>query len=303
MLNPGSTQTLLIVDDSPENIKILHQILKDKYTIYFATNGNKALELAHRHNPDLILLDIMMPEMDGYTTCIKLKEAQQTQDIPVIFITALTDEEKHIHGLEVGAVDYITKPFHREIIKLRVNLHLELKRHRDYFEQLSYLDGLTGLANRLRFDTIFAYEWEHSTRRKDCLALLLLDIDYFKQYNDTYGHLLGDDCLKRVSQCLQKSVNRSSDLVSRYGGEEFIVLLPSTDLAGAQIVAERIRQNIEALHIPHLSSQHKNVTISLGVGSIAPRQGQKAQDFLQNVDDALYRAKSHGRNCLKTVEK
>lgn len=188
-------EKILIDDDDPTSIITLGEVLKDKYDIFVATNGEEALKRAKNELTDLILLDIMMPGMDGYEVCRRLKEDKVTEKIPVIFITSKNSEEDEAVGLELGAVDYFTKPFRIPIIKARIKNHLELKRKSDILASLSFTDGLTGVANRRRFDEAVEYEWKRAQRSSQPLSLILIDIDDFKLYNDNYGHLAGDECL------------------------------------------------------------------------------------------------------------
>ncbi len=304
MTEPLSKPTVLIVDDIPMNIKILGDALKSDYTVRFATDGTKALEIATSSpTPDLILLDIMMPGMDGYDVCRALKKENDTRSIPIIFITAMTQEEDEAKGLELGAVDYITKPFSLPIVKMRIKTHIELKRHRDMLENLSFLDGLTGIPNRRRFDECFDLEWKRSERSSAFLSVIMVDIDLFKQFNDFYGHPHGDDCLKLVAKTLATSVKRASDCVARYGGEEFVCILPNTDIQGAIQVGDAMRQNVETLRMPHeRSSVADHVTISLGAATIIPTRDQSRFGLLEVADKNLYRAKADGRNCLKSTD-
>lgn len=290
-------QSILIVDDESKSIKILNNILKDEYKVFFATNGKNAIEFAERQKPDLILLDVMMPDMDGYEVCKKLKSSVTTKDIIVIFITAMSQETHEITGLGVGAVDYISKPFNHDIVKLRVNINLELKKHREFLENLSQIDGLTGIANRLKFDDYLDHEWKRAKRIKAQLSLIMIDIDYFKQFNDVYGHIAGDECLKRVAKTLAQSSQRSVDLVARYGGEEFVCVLPNSDADGALVVAENMRQMVASLNILHSNSKAaSHVTISMGVSCVVPTRDSNSKNLIDFADKALYQAKKNGRN-------
>lgn len=302
MIEPMGKKTILIVDDVPANIRILGESLRSDYKIRLATSGKKALEIAGSSNPpDLILLDIIMPEMDGYEVCRQLKEDSTTKDIPVIFITSMNQEEDETKGLALGAVDYIVKPFSFPIVKARVKTHLELKHHRDTLETLSALDGLTGIPNRRRFDENLKIEWLRALRESNPLSLLMVDIDHFKYFNDKYGHISGDDCLKQVAICLAKSYYRPADFVARYGGEEFAVILPMTDIQGAVTVAQSLIKQIEKLKIPHGSSPISNqVTISLGAAAIIPHHDRSPTTLVEGADKCLYQAKEAGRNCVKS---
>ncbi|MCP4352398.1 MAG: diguanylate cyclase [Desulfobacterales bacterium] len=297
-------QKILIVDDVPENIKILGQALKYDYRVSFATNGEDALKIAMSDDPcDLILLDIIMPGIDGYEVCERLRANKSTKNVPVIFITSINEVKAETKGLEIGAVDYITKPFSMPIVKARVRTHLELKRHRDMLENLSSLDGLTGIPNRRRFDEVLKLEWKNSIREARLLSLIMIDIDYFGAYNNNYGHLAGDDCLKQVAQVLSNSLNRPKDFVGRYGGEEFSAVLPGTDNEGSVFVAEMMRQKIESMKIPHACSPVKNyITISLGTATIIPSDNFQPVVLIEGSDEALYKAKKGGRNQVRSLD-
>jgi diguanylate cyclase (GGDEF)-like protein len=294
-------QTILIVDDTPANIEILCEVLDSEYEVLFATSGTDALSIAVDQSPDLILLDVVMPEMNGYQVCRHLKEDKRTQSIPVIFVTAMDQEEDEAKGLNVGAIDYLTKPIRPPIVKARVRNHLELKRYRDFLENLSSTDGLTGIFNRRRFDETLDSEWRRARRAASPLSLILMDIDLFKSYNDHYGHLAGDDCLRRLAQVLSDCVRRPSDLVARYGGEEFACLLPNTDANGAMQVANHILEATNNLNIPHAhSSVADRVTVSIGVTTIIPVTGQPVSQLIQRADELLYTAKGSGRNQVRS---
>lgn len=290
--------TILVVDDQPTNIHILAEALAGLYEIKIATSGAVALELmALPDKPDLILLDIVMPGIDGYEVCRQIKNSEPTKDIPVIFVTAKSEAEDEERGLNLGAVDYISKPYKLPIILARVRNHLSLKHKSDLLESFALLDGLTGIPNRRRFDETFDAEWRRAVRSGRPLSLIMMDIDFFKQYNDHYGHGAGDNCLINVAKCILYCVNRPGDLVARYGGEEFIALLPLTDAEGAKIIAEHMVNEIAALMLPHAhSAVAPHITISAGCASIIATQENSPESLLQNVDRLLYMAKHAGRN-------
>lgn len=297
----ASKSRILIVDDSTANIKVLGEGLRSEHQVIFATSGADALRLASSSPlPDLILLDIVMPEMDGYDVCRQLKGKIETSDIPIIFITARNEVEDETRGLELGAVDYITKPFSMAIVKARVRTHLELKRHRDMLARLSQIDGLTGIANRRRFDEMLDIEWRRASRETAGLSLIMIDIDHFKQFNDRYGHLAGDDCIKRVASTLSCSATRAADFVARYGGEEFACILPGMTAEAVTSFAEKIRASVEELAIPHDSSAiADHVTVSLGTATVSPAEvtdGRPPATLVESADQALYQAKAAGRN-------
>ncbi|WP_377808705.1 PleD family two-component system response regulator [Azospirillum sp. A29] len=288
---------ILVVDDIPSNVHVLSRILKDDYDIYFATDGERALDLVQARMPDLVLLDIMMPGMDGFEVCRRIKADPATHDIPVIFISAKSEVEDETRGLEVGAIDFITKPISPPIVKARVRNHLLLKRQTDLLRSLSFLDGLTGIANRRRFDDAMAREWRRCARSHLPLSLIILDVDHFKAYNDHYGHQAGDECLRMIAEVLSDRARRPSDLVARYGGEEFVCLLPETDGPGAVRVAEDFRTSVAECRIPHAQSPViPYVTISLGVATVIPSAEGSPEQLAEMADQLLYRAKRTGRN-------
>lgn len=275
----------------------MKDILGNDYDILVSTSGEEALVLAASESIDLILLDVEMPGMDGYEVCRRLKKNPYTKNIPVIFVSAANDVQHETKGLEIGAIDYIIKPSNPAIIKARVKNHLELKKYRDILERISLIDGLTGIANRRHFDQTLEKEWRRALRHRDILSLALIDIDFFKKYNDYYGHLAGDECLQKVGSILTESLKRASDLGARYGGEEFVILLPSTAKAGALTVTERIRSNVEELRISHeMSKVAKHVTVSIGVAAIRPELDKVPSELIRQADSALYQAKNAGRN-------
>ena len=289
--------TILIVDDEPVNCLLLEVMLASEYKVYIALSGPEALILAEQHRPDLILLDILMPVMDGLEVFRRLRRIESLMDVPVIFVTALEGAADELSGLRLGAADYITKPYNLEITRLRVKNHLELKRQRDRLVKISLVDGLTGISNRRRFDDFLELEWKRSARSGTTLSLLMIDIDSFKQYNDTYGHVSGDDCLKKIAQALCETPKRPFDLVARYGGEEFGCILPDTDTAGALHVAEEMRNKVESLNIPHDSSRVVPcVTVSVGAASVVPLLSTSSLSLVKEADTSLYAAKAGGRN-------
>ncbi len=226
------TFTLLIVDDEKTNRTLLTELLRPDHQVILAKNGIQALERAREHRPDLILLDVLMPEMDGYAVIRELKGDDRCRDIPVIFITALDSVEDEEHGLELGAVDYISKPFRPSIVRARVRNHLQAVHQRRLLEQLALLDSLTEIPNRRRFVQVFEAEWRRCQRNGAPLSLIVVDVDHFKLYNDSYGHAAGDVVLRDVARALRGTLHRASDFIARFGGEEFVILLPEIDAEG-----------------------------------------------------------------------
>lgn len=290
--------TLLLVDDSPANLHSLIAGLRDQYQILLATDGEQALQVAKNSLPDLILLDVMMPGTDGYQVCRQLKQDPLTAEIPVIFVTGKTDERDEMVGFELGAVDYITKPFSLPLVLRRVQTHLELKYHRDQLRRQSREDGLTGLANRRCFDEFLQRSWQQALARRQSLALILSDVDYFKKYNDGYGHPAGDACLAAVAAAMAAVPLPAQALLARYGGEEFVLLAP-LNLPAAAALAEALRVAVAALAIDHqYSPVSPQVTLSLGVAVCEVTSHGSAALLLQYADTALYQAKQQGRNCV-----
>ncbi len=298
MTNALQQPMILIVDDVPVNVQILAEILSRIYRIKVASNGLDALKIAEREPPDLILLDVMMPGMDGFEVCRQLKGNAVTSKIPVIFVTARHAESDEEHGLNLGAVDYITKPFVIPIAKARIRNHIHIKQQADLLESLALIDALTHIPNRRRFDEVLASEWKRAVRDKTPLSLVMIDIDHFKHYNDKYGHGAGDICLQRVATEIFRSLVRPADLVARYGGDEFVVILPGTNQQGALLVAERLRDRIEKMVLPQTHPVSESVvTISLGVATQAKIPEFFLPKMLNNTaQNALDLAKEGGRN-------
>jgi diguanylate cyclase (GGDEF)-like protein len=309
-------QKILIIDDTPANIATLNETLKEEYEVYFATSGAEALKVAVALVPDLILLDIMMPVMDGFEVCRKLKATEQTCRIPVIFVTAAVSPEEEARGLECGAADYILKPISPPVVALRVRNHLELTRRSRMLEALSEelarknrqlqmlarMDGLTGLANRRFLDETLDAEVRRAQRCGTPLSLIMCDIDFFKRFNDRYGHQAGDDALRRIGALLQRIFQRGSDFPCRYGGEEFAVILPDTGPDQASHLAEHLRGAMCDEGLPHAFSDVADcVTLSVGVVSAHASDERSAQWYLGQADAALYRSKDKGRNLTTAV--
>lgn len=324
---------ILIVDNTTANLRLLSDLLSQRgYNVRAVTSGKMALTTTQASPPDLILLDICMPEIDGYEVCQQLKANAQTRDVPVIFISALDEILDKVKAFEIGAVDYITKPFHFAEVLARVATHLTLRLLQQQLQaqntQLQHeirdrlaaetalqianqelhciarLDGLTQVANRRCFDESLEFEWRRLTREHQPLSLILCDIDDFKRYNDHYGHQAGDACLRQVAQAINCHVRRPADLVARYGGEEFVVILPSTDVDGATHVAELIKAEMGLLNISHAASRIRPyVTVSMGVASILPAADYPWENLIAAADRALYAAKNQGRDryCVQTL--
>ncbi len=313
--------SILIVDDNPFNLRLLSIMLdKQGYEVRSVTNGNMALRSAINNPPDLILLDIMMSDMNGYQVCEALKENEKTREIPVIFLSALNEVFDKVKAFQVGGIDYITKPFEEQELLIRIETQIKLRQQQLLLEQeiekrkkaensliqanqklaqIARTDGLTGIANRYFFDETLTKEWLIAQREKTPLALILCDIDYFKNYNDYYGHPQGDECLITVAQTLKNCLQRPRDFVARYGGEEFVIILGNTDRKGAKEIAEKMINSVKIAQIPHLKSEiSEYITISLGVASLIPSSDLVPENLIKMADQALYKSKQTGRNCF-----
>ncbi len=289
---------ILLVDDQPVNIQSISRVLADQYELLVATTGQKALEIAKSAELlDLIILDINMPEMDGYEVCRLLKEDERTRSVPVIFVTGLSDAIDEARGFSLGASDYITKPFHSLVVRARVRNQINLKLRTDLLEAIAHTDALTGVYNRRTHDENYIKLWRNCVRNKQSISVLMIDIDYFKVYNDTYGHGAGDECLRRVAQALARALNRPLEYLARYGGEEFVAVLPETDKNGAFHVAARFLEAVRGLGMEHSgSSVAPYVTVSVGGAAVADASAGDAAALAAAADAALYRAKQGGRN-------
>lgn len=292
-----ASQKVLVVDDVPDNVAVICNVLRGMCDLVIAHNGEDALAQASQHQPDLILLDIRMPQMDGFEVCRRLKADMETTHIPVIFLTALTEPHCEELGLNLGAVDFVTKPFRAPVLQARVRNHLEIARQRQMLQLLSHSDALTGVANRRFFGAQLSREFLRLQRLGQPLSLVMIDVDHFKDYNDHYGHLVGDDCLTQLSQAILSVLQRPGDMLARYGGEEFICMLPHTDLEGAIQVAHGIAQAVKELAVPHEASPlGKHLTVSMGIACMVPSPDNSAQQLLSQADRRLYQAKNAGRD-------
>ncbi|MBJ7556652.1 diguanylate cyclase [Marinomonas spartinae] len=291
--------SVLVIDDEVINLQIISDILCDEVDIIMAKSGEQGVRKALEFSPDLILLDVIMPDMDGFETMKKLRQDARTCDIPVIFITALNDIDNEEKGLLLGASDYIQKPIHASIIKARVALHLKLINQHRILERLSTIDPLTSLANRRKYEETIRSEWTLMEELNQTLSLVVIDIDNFKQYNDFYGHAAGDVVLQRVATVLADNFIKNRDLVARYGGEEFVAIMPNTLKEEALQRINKCIAEVQAMAIACNIKDKNVVTISAGVASIAPTRDAKFEDLFAAADKALYMAKTSGKNQVK----
>ncbi len=296
--------TILVVDDMTTTLLLIHDLLKDTYEVKIAKSGTKALEILESPNDiDLILLDIEMPDINGYDVCKRIKNNETIKNIPIIFITGRTSQEDEEYGLNLGAIDYITKPFNKAIVKLRIKNYLDLKIKNDMLEKLSMYDGLTNIRNRRFFDETFEKTFSEIKRDKKSLAVLMIDIDFFKPYNDNYGHGQGDETLRKVAKALEKTIKRASDFVARYGGEEFVILLKDINKDGVEAVANNLLNAVRELKITHEFSKIENyVTISIGASFYNSNSDVTKLELLLKADETLYNVKNSGRNNFAILE-
>lgn len=310
---------VMVVDDESVVRRMVYQAMHNEgYVIVEAKNGAQCLELCQQRLPNLILLDAIMPEVDGFTCCERLRDTYLERCPPILMITVLDDRASVDRAFEAGAMDFITKPIHWAVLLHRVRrlihshwvmseLWQRIDRERELMEQLEIanaelrrlasVDGLTQLANRRTFDSYIEQQWKLMMRNHAPISLILSDIDFYKAYNDTYGHQAGDRCLQQVSQTIQNVTRRPADLAARYGGEEFALILPNTDSDGAMRVAETIRDALQKAAIVHESSSLGGVlTLSYGIASAIPKPEQSLSEFIEATDRALYRAKVTGRD-------
>ncbi len=325
---------ILVVDDSEDFRLLLEKMLSHAgyKALIFAESALEAFDILGLYNNknsqridiDLILMDKIMPNIDGIEAFSRIKAKRVFCDIPIIMVTVATEIASLQKAFEAGAHDYITKPpndiellariraalkLKKEIDQRKANseelkiVSMELKAANNKLKSISMTDGLTGIANRRSFDAAFTKAWGAAMREKRSLSVILIDIDNFKLFNDTYGHLAGDDCLKAVAQALSKFVRRDGDTAARYGGEEFAIILNETGLGGATSVAESIRKAIKGLKMPHsTSTTDKYVTISLGVSSVIPAKGSLQKSLIEVSDQMLYKAKKDGRNRVEASQ-
>ncbi len=307
-VNADST-VILIADDDPFIRHLLVRYLEHEgYQVVEAPHGEAALDLYFEHLPDLVLLDALMPVVDGFEVCRRLQSLTQGNLAPVLMITGLEDEESVDQAFEIGVVDYVTKPINWAVLRQRVRrliwqhrLEIQLREANHHLQKLTMIDSLTQVANRRRFDEYLLQEWGRGVRDRLPLSLVICDIDHFKSYNDHYGHQAGDRCLQEVAKTLNQYVSRSADLVTRYGGEEFAIILPNTAMEGATAVSHRLVQAVQQRGLPHDTAPQAFVTISCGVASVLPMADYLPSDLVFTADQALYKAKAQGRNQCQAI--
>lgn len=291
----GRPKILLVEDSAVQRSILTRQLTEHGFEVLSAVDGEEAVALARSVLPDLILLDLMLPKVDGLEVCRRLKASSHTASVPVVFITSSRSPEEKIKALECGAHDFLTKPVMQQELLIRIRFLLRQKQLVENLAEQARKDPLTGLSNRRQLMSDLSLEMERAKRYGTPLALILLDVDHFKKYNDSYGHPAGDEVLRQVARLLTLNV-RAFDKVARYGGEEFVVILPQTNLPGAVAAAEKLRRVVEG-H-PFLGGETQpggKLTVSLGVAGF-PGHAGSVDDLLQRADQAMYRAKAAGGN-------
>ncbi len=297
---------ILIVDDDNTVIIALNKVLSKTGRIRFASNAQQAFALIEEVRPDLILLDVDLPDVNGLDICIQLKANDATKDIPVLFITSKVDAGFEEQVFDVGAADYITKPLNPRVVAARTETHLAYHRAINLLNKQASTDGLTGLANRRSFDQQLKISLKHARRQKEPLTVVMIDIDQFKKYNDHFGHLAGDECIKSIALAIHKAANRPTDVAARYGGEEFALILPHTDQQGAIVMLNKLLKTVEDLKQPHAPDAiYPQVTVSIGYSTLLPEHLPtiKLNDLaiVEVADQALYASKNNGRNQVSYV--
>lgn len=287
---------IMVIDDSPVQAEFLSSVLRDDYDVSIFYTSREGLNAAKTGGYSLILLDVVMPDMDGFTLLKELKGTELTKHIPVILLTSLADVQYEERGLLLGAVDYVTKPFSPVIIKARVNTHIQLYQYQMNFREQALVDGLTGVANRRRYEMESVTKWQEAIRFGLPFSICMMDIDKFKIYNDTFGHPAGDQVIASVAKTVSARFRRATDLFARYGGEEFVAVFVGNDSKSAFEFLSEIRQEVENLHIPHNPQVSPWVTISVGGVSLVPKAGESFETYLKLADTMLYDAKRLGRN-------
>lgn len=292
-------EKILVIDDSAFEIKVLTDILSDRYEIIFEKGGIEGIEAAQREYPMLILLDIIMPGMDGFEILNILKNDEKTMNIPIIFLTALEDEQTEERGLMKGAVDYIKKPYNPNIVRARVATQVKMYRYRCTIEALMAMDGLTNVHNRNDFEVSKLRFWECAQKEQRPISFLYIDVDYFKKVNDTFGHAIGDVVLSGVAEIIKHGLKESDyHYVARYGGDEFIAILYGESKEEAVLIAEQIRSSVEEFKMMN-GNESVTVTVSLGGVTVIPQVSELPEPFIEQADNSLYRSKERGRNCVE----
>ncbi len=309
MAEPRTPRVLVVDDERFMRMQMRQVLLREGYEIIEADSGQAAIALFDQQRPDVVLVDGLMPDMDGFECCRRLRQRPGGERVPMLMITGLDDRESIDQAFAAGAEDFVTKPVHWDVFRHRIRHAIERSQLLDRLEEanrelgrLAGIDQLTQLANRRIFDQVLAREWRRGGRNGLSLTLLICDLDHFKRYNDALGHLAGDDCLQRVAAALGSMLRRPADLVARFGGEEFAMVLPETDIEGARRIASQVVEVVRALRIDHPDAPTGKVTVSVGTGTTVPNPRWAPTRLFTAADEALYEAKHAGRDCFRAAE-
>jgi len=305
---------VLVVEDSKVTMKVLCNYLEHMgIAPLVAETGSIALDIYQRERPDIILLDAQLPDIDGFDVALKIRTAEKSDEwTAILFLTSMDKDEDLARGIEVGGDDYLMKPISEVVLKSKViamrrliemqrsmlDMTKKLNEANVKLQRLSATDGLTGISNRRMYDELAIREWRRCERMAKPISLVMIDVDHFKLFNDKYGHQAGDECLKKIAEQVGRAAPRATDLAARYGGEEFVLVLGETDADGAKWIANRLRQQVSDMNIPHYATDTRHVTISCGVASVVPTEKLALEMLLKSADYALYQAKKTGRNCV-----
>lgn len=297
-----SGERILLVDDAVENVHALASMLRKYYLVDVVTRGEDAVNLVKKRKYDLVVLDIVIPDMSGFDVCRQIKSNADTESIPIIFFSGSEQSESEKKSFDLGAVDYIKKPVSFDALRMRIERHLSTQRKIATLYHFSYVDTLTGLPNRRSFEKRFEEEYRRAEREQNYISIIMVDVDQFKLFNDCYGHPAGDECLRKVAKAMDSMPKRSGDIVCRVGGEEFTILLPSTDIAGAEIYAKKLLRKVKAVEIAQApEAQHEYITISAGVATCLAGSLKNIYELIFRADQRLYMAKHRGRDCCESV--
>lgn len=295
---------ILIIDDAPLILEWLTQLLTDQADVFVSGGGELGIAMALQIRPNLILCDVVMPNLNGLAVCERLQSDPLTRTIPVVCMSVVSGPGDEVAAFNAGAADFIKKPLVPEIVEARVRHLLQWQREAATLRQMVNIDGLTGVFNRRYFDERLAEEWKRQRRNGGWLTVAMVDIDKFKDFNDHFGHLEGDDCLIKVAQCLAKMVRRPADLFARYGGEEFVFILPHVSPDDGKVFGQKVCDTVRAMGCPHAPALRKDLTVSVGLASTLPQDPDTCHKLLARADKALYQAKASGRDrhCLYSRE-
>ena len=295
-MNSNLAKLILVIEPDCNSADNLRKVLRPLYRVSVASSGKEGLDMAFADLPDLVLLDVKLLDITCFEVLVELKESDLTRGVPVILITDSSSAEDEERSFTLGAVDYIAKPYHPATIKARIQMQLQTREYIKTIERLGMIDALTNIPNRRSFDLQLRKEWERAVREQNCIGILMMDIDDLKLYNDSYGHIQGDALLRSVARVFEQTLKRPADFVARWGGEEFVILLPNTDCEGSIAVAEQVREQVEDMVVSLSDGTPSHTTISIGVNAMVPGRSSDIDTFINEADKACYEAKRSGKN-------